>query len=395
MKGPDDEKLKTILSCISECLKNYNNLEKLEEQRKRGYVDAGYLLKVLNSYYPDDFIQINSKRHLENIVDLFSLNCLNKKSIFYLERSVFAFYEDLKKNLKINISPVEFMRVLYSNFNIKNGEVIKDGSKTEIDLHGKWKLIQFHQSYDYTDFVEGLRPVPNDEDSSIPKFERKNGIFKDFCDLAVSNPNKNFVFIIDEINRGEVSKIFGELFFSIDPGYRGKEGLIQTQYQNLIDENSDDFFKDGFYVPDNVYIIGTMNDIDRSVESMDFAFRRRFNWIEVTAKESQIMFKETSAWKNKDGKNTHIPENLTEIVSRMDRLNEEIEKPEYELGREYQIGAAYFLKYTTYLKNQSEESKKNAFIDLWKYNLEPLIKEYIRGTGIDINIFKNAFNCVN
>ena len=98
---------------------------------------------------------------------------------------------------------------------------------------------------------------------------------------------KPFVFIIDEINRGEISKIFGELFFSIDPGYRGIKGIVKTQYQNLIEDG--DAFKDGFYVPENVYIIGTMNDIDRSVESMDFAMRRRFAWKEVTAEDSMKM----------------------------------------------------------------------------------------------------------
>ena len=95
--------------------------------------------------------------------------------------------------------------------------------------------------------------------------------------------NRTFIFIIDEINRGEISKIFGELFFSIDPGYRGEKGRVQTQYQNMIEDG--DVFKKGFFVPDNVYIIGTMNDIDRSVESMDFAMRRRFAWAEVTAEE--------------------------------------------------------------------------------------------------------------
>ena len=92
---------------------------------------------------------------------------------------------------------------------------------------------------------------------------------------------ENFVLIIDDINRGELSKIFGELFFAIDPGYRGISGKVQTQYQNLVEE--DDVFYDGFFVPENVYIIGTMNDIDRGVESMDFAIRRRFGWYEITA----------------------------------------------------------------------------------------------------------------
>ena len=91
---------------------------------------------------------------------------------------------------------------------------------------------------------------------------------------------KKFIFIIDEINRGEISKIFGELFFAIDPGYRGKAGEVSTQYANLhLNPN------DKFYIPDNVYIIGTMNDIDRSVDSFDFAMRRRFRFVEVKANE--------------------------------------------------------------------------------------------------------------
>lgn len=91
---------------------------------------------------------------------------------------------------------------------------------------------------------------------------------------------KPFVFIIDEINRGEISKIFGELFFSIDPGYRGPAGNVTTQYGHEL------------YVPDNVYIIGTMNDIDRSVDTFDFAMRRRFRFIEVKAEDGLDMLEE-------------------------------------------------------------------------------------------------------
>lgn len=333
-------------------------------------------------------------------------------------------------------------------------------------MGAEWKMVQFHPSYDYTDFIEGIRPQ---EDKS---FKRVDGVFKSFCKHALesketimdnfeevwaklvdylseneyidvpllSNPklnirvelnefgtglanrtypngeykkdewingkskffskeqlynvyrglkgvpqgghdnyrraivnylkekmglveynttsnktNKPFVFIIDEINRGEISKIFGELFFSIDPGYRGKDGLVDTQYQNMISEG--DPFKEGFYVPENVYVIGTMNDIDRSVESMDFAMRRRFAWKEVTAAESYDAIitdysKFTDAQK-------------TEIKQRMTRLNAKIDD---ELGRAYQIGASYFLKL-----------KGNDFETLWKNYLEGLLFEYFRG----------------
>ncbi len=164
---------------------------------------------------------------------------------------------------------------------------------------------------------------------------------------------KKYIFIIDEINRGEISKIFGELFFSIDPGYRGVKGRVKTQYQNLIDE--DDVFYDGFYVPENVYILATMNDIDRSVESMDFAMRRRFTWKEVTPSDTESMLNNLSC--------------VVKAKASMKRLNKAIEETE-GLGAAYMIGPSYFLKLG---ENGGDFNK------LWKLNIEPLLKEYLRG----------------
>lgn len=184
------------------------------------------------------------------------------------------------------------------------------------------------------------------------------------------------VFVIDEINRGEISKIFGELFFSIDPGYRGVKGAIKTQYQNLVEEG--DAFKDGFFVPENVYIIGTMNDIDRSVESMDFAMRRRFAWKEVTAKDSQAMFESSKKFEK-------VPkEIIAELKARMDCLNDAILNTR-ELGMAYQIGASYFLKYADY----------GNFEDLWEYHLKGLLAEYLRGNADvkgELMKLENAYN---
>ena len=185
--------------------------------------------------------------------------------------------------------------------------------------------------------------------------------------------DKKFVFIIDEINRGEISKIFGELFFSIDPGYRGEKGKVSTQYQNMISEG--DVFADGFYVPDNVYIIGTMNDIDRSVESMDFAMRRRFTWIEISAESQKDML-------------DSLGEYAQEAKDSMTALNKVIEETP-ELGKAYEIGPAYFLK----LKNCNFD-----FDSLWEMNIEPLLREYLRGyrNGKDIiENCKNAYDLMN
>ena len=305
------------------------------------------------------------------------------------------------------------------------------------------KFVQFHPSYDYTDFVEGLRPVNKGEDHM--GFKRRDGVFKEFCREArmpialqlfkndlrekgeieipsylkskntrtvclsqngtisvkgetepvysderilrymrtknreelgtdtytvsigehvlreyMSKPASNiidarpFVFIIDEINRGEASKIFGELFFAIDPGYRGKTDLlVQTQYQNLVPET--DVFAKGFYVPENVYILATMNDIDRSVESMDFAMRRRFTWHEITPDDTESML---DGWPWTD-----------EAKATMHRLNAAVAETD-GLGAAYMIGPAYFLK----LKDNGGDFDK-----LWKMNIEPLLKEYLRG----------------
>lgn len=382
--------------------------------------------------------------------------------------------------------------------------------------------VQFHQSYDYTDFVEGLRPVSDNSSSNTIGFERKDGIFKKFCSEVVENnvykenyknndnkENNNilglfdelvndiiecnatdtpinitmrnkknseelyditadtekniiffklkvgkgnsypvykykilelskffknkeslnnldyvydefkkigfgayhsyyyavlyklyemkednikgsnnsfdnkqisdkYVFIIDEINRGEVSKIFGELFNAIDPGYRGVNGKIQTQYKELIPDY--DIFKDGFYVPENVYIIATMNDIDRSVESMDFAFRRRFAWREIKAIETQNMLD------NDDELDSTI---VSDAKNKMNSLNDAIEKIE-GLSSSYHIGAAYFLK----LKDYKDDVDKG-FNSLWEYHLKPLLQEYLRGMNDIEEKLENLQNAYN
>ena len=167
--------------------------------------------------------------------------------------------------------------------------------------------------------------------------------------LAKQEELKKYIFIIDEINRGEISKIFGELFFAIDPGYRGKAGEISTQYANLHPDEK-------FYIPENVYIIGTMNDIDRSVDSFDFAMRRRFRFVELKADERLEML----ATLEND-------ELEAEAIKRMAALNKAIVAVP-DLNENYQIGAAYFLKLKTL-----------DFDQLWTDYLQPLLREYIQG----------------
>ena len=338
-------------------------------------------------------------------------------------------------------------------------------------------FVQFHPSYDYTDFVEGLRPIEKDGQLG---FKRKDGVFKKFCKNALSaiakqdtnftkenakasifvfkekcngkelwrsfdkgsglftvithwdapiyavfcidkystpvpvkvsedkiieyltnpniesyekdqyeesiaeyieafilNKNRKCVFIIDEINRGEISKIFGELFFSIDPDYRGEKGKVNTQYQNMIE--GDDEFKDGFYVPKNVYIIGTMNDIDRSVDNLDFAMRRRFSFQEISAEKS---------YENMIENDSDFSPYKDDIKQRMFSLNKAIAEME-GLNESYQIGAAYFRKYLDY------KNEERPFECLWNNHLKGLLFEYLRGNRKWRELMDKLYNAYN
>ena len=240
----------------------------------------------------------------------------------------------------------DYLRRLYNHFYSSGVFNIKNEKREEFE-----KIIGNTLDYScYRGIVQGLL---DRTDNGQDVIHNEQSTEQDIADVPIDVANRPYVFIIDEINRGEISKIFGELFYAIDPGYRGEKGRVKTQYQNLIPES--DVFADGFYVPDNVYIIGTMNDIDRSVESMDFAMRRRFTWKEVTPADTQSMLDSLEC--ADEAKNT------------MNRLNEEIANTD-GLGAAYMVGPAYFLK----LGNNGGNFER-----LWSMNIEPLLKEYLRG----------------
>lgn len=480
--------------------------------------------RILATFFPDYFVSIPNYENLKEFIDLLNKHiedgdsiirknnwiddCYQVKKFFdnelnddHLTASAWRFYEYIQENhttgaittISTPIQPTmdthnnydTFLKLLRGNYNLiltgapGTGKtyLAKEIAKA---MGAKYKVVQFHPSYDYTDFVEGLRPIKIGDSLG---FQRKDGVFKAFCKEALKNnttsvdealaafnsdlkrggisikshksntffevrlTNNNYkiftssqncptdgyncsfeavrnyivtgdyieghqtyqqsigeyvkenymksvtyVFIIDEINRGEISKIFGELFLSIDPGYRGEEHMVDTQYQNLIPREGDsdfevskaDVFRNGFFIPEDVYIIGTMNDIDRSVESMDFAMRRRFAWKEITAKSRQSMLDEEDAWGANGKPSDDI---IKEIKNRMDNLNAAIidqygdealsNKDKIGLSKAYQIGASYFLKYSLY----------NNFDDLWTNHIEGLLYEYLRGkTNIDEKI---------
>ena len=292
-------------------------------------------------------------------------------------------YVEAMNNNDVNKQEREKNKMLYSDILKKSPNLILHGApgtgKTYLAKEIAMELtngnkdqigfVQFHPSYDYTDFVEGLRPVSNG-DGAI-EFKLQDGIFKKFCqkarDAKKTGGQDNFVFIIDEINRGEISKIFGELFFSIDSDYRGEKGSVSTQYANLHETD------DKFYIPENVYIIGTMNDIDRSVDTFDFAMRRRFRFVEVTA-ESQLYILDKE-----------LGERAEEAKTRLRNLNAAIENVQ-ELNSHYHIGPSYFLRL---------KEVKFDYELLWSDYLQPLLEDYVRGSYDEaetLETLKKAFD---
>lgn len=255
----------------------------------------------------------------------------------------------------------------------------------------QYEFIQFHSSYDYTDFVEGLRPV---EENGSSRFKKMDGVFKSFCrDVAEYNASPEgkekplrFYFFIDEINRADIGKVFGELMFSLEEDYRMKP--IPTQYSSLkstyyIDENRElrrfddegarkDIFEGRFFIPENVHIIGSMNDIDRSVDTFDFALRRRFQWVNIEA--NKVM----QPTLGKILKNRNVPnEKVEKLATNVINMNNVMEQEEYRqflLNKAYHIGPAYFKNF-----DGSKESLKT----IWEEKVQSILTEYVRGRDAD------------
>lgn len=206
-------------------------------------------------------------------------------------------------------------------------------------------MVQFHQSYAYEDFVQGIRPTKNG-------FEPTAGVFYKFCERARRNPDLPHCFIIDEINRGNLSKIFGELMMLIEADKRGADWSVKLTYQNDQD----------FYIPANVYLIGTMNTADRSLAMVDYALRRRFAFFTLQPAFNEA-FRRYMADKEIDSTT------LDRIVSRVVALNEQIAK-DANLGVGFCIGHSFFCA------PQEKMAPSEWYSQVVELEIGPLLREY-------------------
>lgn len=215
-------------------------------------------------------------------------------------------------------------------------------------------MIQFHQSYSYDDFVRGYRPLPGQPGT----FGLEDGIFYEFCQKAIKDPDSKYVFIIDEINRGNLSQIFGELLMLIEHDKRGKEFSVPLVYRKQQDEPR-------FFVPHNLYLIGLMNLADRSLAMVDYALRRRFAFMTLKPQYESVLYRK---WLLDRSMSSDL---IDLIITRMTALNKEINEDSL-LGENYQIGHSFFCPKS----DNFAELKKKWYLDIVQTEISPLLKEY-------------------
>lgn len=262
-----------------------------------------------------------------------------------------------------------------------------------------WELVQFHPSYDYTDFVEGLRPVELEEGQGAA-FVRLDGTFKSFCRRAAAEPEKLYFFLIDEINRADLSKVFGELMYCLESDKRGPDHRVQTQYRNLpaylfqegrVVRCTGDIFAGGFYIPENVVILATMNDIDRSVESMDFALRRRFTWLE--AEVNRPLLEDAFQY---GGFVQVLRDNAGEAARQVMALNQVI-CPQRESAGPFGLNRQYYISQGQFSGLPEQFSNLDELLRfVWDVRISSLLREYVRGensrqTDAFLNNCRSAF----
>lgn len=323
----NDEAMKKVAELIFEVVQTKNTDNAVQ------YFGDSFLLKLLNSYYPDEYFPINSERMIDNALKIFGVN-YQGLNVFEKNQKLNQVYLDKKKQFNSQINSFEFARILFDKFNIKTGESID--LKTGIVAEGEFEIIQFHPAYSYEDFVRGI--VAETTESGNVSYQVENKILADFAQKATDNPNGNYVLIIDEINRANLPSVLGELIYALE--YRNEPVTSMYEYEGERE----------IALPKNLFIIGTMNTADRSVGHIDYAIRRRFAFVDIFPDENVIQ--------------NPIAKTLFNEIKIL--FGNEFLSPDFK-AKDVMIGHSYFL-----VKDEDELRIKLNF------EIKPILREYLK-----------------
>jgi hypothetical protein len=370
------------------------------------YIPATQLLrKIAALEHPNDLMPIYQDSTIDK---LFKMFCDNEGATTNLGKN-YAIVQKLKLLFNDGNEFLSSELYILSQFlwRLENAQTIFDPANKNVILYGApgtgktftvlealelltkgdsnfYKVIQFHPSYSYEDFIEGIRP--SGIVGSSLNLQVVNGTFKEFCIKAKNDLSNDYYFVIDEINRGNLSSIFGELLFCLEYRYNPNDdrrlNLVQTQYSNLIKNLTDEKERLSFIIkndevyfgiPDNVYVIGMMNDVDKSIDSFDLALRRRFKWIRKECDYEVI---------------ADVLSDYTEIEQYIDackKLNQKISaSSELNLGKSYEFGHAFFLRIKDI--SRGNKIKQGDMALLFDNYLQPTLKEYMRSVYAESDI---------
>ncbi len=330
----DDLAMKMIAETLHDLVNNHNTAQAFER------FGNSFVLKVLQSYYPEVYFPINSETAIDNALKLLqgydeSLSLLDKN------KKLTEIYLDKKKQFNIEITKNEFARIIWDNFDLKSGQDLTQSN--EVKAQGKYEIIQFHPAYTYEDFVRGI--VASSDEGNI-SYHVENKKLAEIAQEACDNPNGNYVLIIDEINRANLPSVLGELIYTLE--YRGES--IQTMYEHNNSRN--------IKLPKNLYIIGTMNTADRSVGHIDYAIRRRFAFYNVLPNVNVV--------KNEQAKRLY-----NEVMELFDNtyLSADFDANDVRIGHSYFIASD---------KNMSDEDFIIELRQKLNYEIKPILYEYIK-----------------
>lgn len=345
-----------------------NIVNHTHEQGNNYPIGKGFILKVLNAYFPDKYFPINNEKCLTNALKLLGENTAGLKYIEKNKRLQEIFLEK-KAQYNTDITNNEFMYFLF-NYDL-NGEIKIE--KSELIVEGKYKIVQFHPSYSYEDFVRGISAKTTDNGIYYAVEDR---MLIQMADEAYKNPNGKYILIIDEINRANLPSVLGELIYALEYRYNhkkenSKDATVESVYDKAKDGEEPNRV---LSLPDNLYIIGTMNTSDRSVGHIDYAIRRRFAFVDVLPDIEPIRPAGFDKFKA-------VCELFIEDFDTVNWSSPKF-KPSKHISSEFKpedvmIGHSYFITKEKDEDGKPLDEKKQIELKL-KYEIVPILKEYVK-----------------